>query len=88
VYGCPRCKLSGGREGALERFSRPVDGGRAFAEAAMCFSCGGLWIFDAGISIAFPELAPSLETAAREGAFQEIGCPECESALRGFVVDE
>src|SRR5690349_9601212 len=81
MNGCPRCKEP------LERFSRPVNGNSAFVEAAMCVSCGGLWIFEEGIPIAFPELIPSLETASREGPFQESGCAECGSALRGFVVE-
>lgn len=53
----------------------------------MCVSCGGMWIFDAGIPIAFPELGPALETASREGPEQDLGCPECESPLRGFVIE-
>jgi Zn-finger nucleic acid-binding protein len=86
VNDCPRCKQSGGCE-RLERFSRPVREGSAFVEAAMCLRCGGLWLFEAGIPIAFPELLPSLETASREGSEQDIACVECQSPLRGFVVE-
>jgi Zn-finger nucleic acid-binding protein len=54
----------------------------------MCVDCGGLWIPGPSVLIAFPELVPAIDASPSAGVVADALCPECETGLCTFVIED